>query len=300
MTENTQPSLLVTGAAGQLGRRVIELLLAANAGHIIATTRSPDKLTDLAARGVEVRQADFDNPDSLVAAFAGADRLLLISTDTVDGTDRRKVQHRNAIQAAGQTGVKHVIYTSLTRPEPGSPAAVAPDHYDTEQVLLASALDWTVLRNNLYTDLFLHSLPRAVATGQLIAAAENGGAGYVTREDCARAAAAALAAPSAGRTILDITGPAIVTYAELAKILSAVTNRPITYVQATPDAMVAGMLAGGLPEPVAQLLVSFDRAVAQGSLAVASSDVANLTGQAPQSVGAFLAVHREALLVPTA
>jgi NAD(P)H dehydrogenase (quinone) len=300
MAATHQQTLLVTGASGHLGRRVIELLLDSNAGQIIATTRSPDKLPDLAACGVEVRQADFDNPDSLAAAFAGADRLLLISTDAFDGTDRRKVQHRNAVAAAERAGVKHVLYTSITRPEPPAPTAVAPDHYTTEQALAASSLDWTVLRNNIYTDLFLQSLPRAVATGQLVAAAGEGGAGYVTREDCARAAAAALAATTSGRTALDITGPAVVTYAELAKILSAITERPVTYVPVTPEAMVAGMVAAGLPEPVAGLLVTFDIAVAQGTLALASNSVADLTGQAPQSVGEFLAAHREGLLVPVA
>src|SRR4029079_1752737 len=135
MTANNHQTLLVTGAAGHLGRRVIELLLEANAGHVIAPTRSPDKIADLAARGVEVRQADFDDPSLLAAAFAGADRLLLISTDALDGTDRRQVQHRNAIAAAEQARVKHVVYTSLTRPEPGSPIAIAPDHYATEQAL---------------------------------------------------------------------------------------------------------------------------------------------------------------------
>lgn len=292
---STQPTLLVTGASGHLGRRVIEYLLDAGAGPIIATTRSPAKLADLAARGVTVRQADFDDPDALVTAFAGADRLLLISTDAVDGTDRRKQQHANAIAAAERAGVRHALYTSFVRTEPGNPAAVAPDHYATEQALAASTLDWTLLRNSLYADMFLQSLPRAVASGQLIAATGAGGAGYVTREDCARAAAAALAASTTGRTTLDITGPAVVSHAELAAILSTLTERPVTYVPVTPEAMVAGMAAGGLPEPVAHLIVSFDRAIAEGYLAVAADSVAALTGTPAQSVGDFLAAHRDVL-----
>lgn len=296
----TRQTLLVTGASGHLGRRVIEHLLEAKAGPIIATTRSPEKLADLAARGVEVREADFDNPASLAAAFAGADRLLLISTDVLDGTDRRIRQHQNAVAAAERAGVSHVLYTSIVNPAPGNPAAVAPDHYATEQALAASSLDWTILRNNIYSEMFLMSLPRALATGQLVAATGSGGAAYITREDCARAAAAALAAPTTGRTALDITGPAVVTYAELAQILGAIGGRPVTYVPVEPEAMVAGMVAGGLPEPVARLLVSFDIAVAQGALAVASSSVADLTGQAPQSVADFLSANREALLAPVA
>lgn len=291
-------TLLVTGASGQLGRRVIELLLEAEAGSIIATTRSPEKLADLAEQGVEVRQADFDQPETLVKAFAGADRLLLISTDAVDGTDRRIVQHRNAVNAAEQAGVKHVIYTSLTRPEPGTPILLAPDHHATEQALAASSLDWTVLRNNVYTDILLMSLPQAVATGQLMAAAGDGGVGYVTREDCARAAAAVLSATTSGRTTLDITGPEVVTYAVLAQIVSDITGQPVSYVNVPPEGMVKGMVGAGFPEGVAELLVSFQTATAQGILAVATDAVAELTGTAPQSVHDFLVAHKEALLTP--
>lgn len=296
MNNSQPPTLLVTGASGHLGQRVLELLLEAKTGPIIATTRTPEKLAAFAARGVTVRQADFDDVASLRQAFAGADRLLLISTDAVDGTDRRAKQHLNAVRVAAEVGVKHVIYTSLTRPEPGTPITLAPDHYATEQALAASSLDWTVLRNNVYTDGLLQSLPRAVATGQLMAAAGTGGIGYVTREDCARVAAAALAANTTGRTTLDVTGPATVTHAEVAQMAQEITGRPVTYVPVPAEALKAGIVTSGLPGFVADLLVSFDVATAQGILAVSSSTVKDLTGRAPQSVHEFLTQHRAALL----
>jgi NAD(P)H dehydrogenase (quinone) len=296
MTENLRRTVLVTGASGHLGQRVIELLLESQADYVIAATRTPEKLAHLAERDVEVRKADFDDPSSLTTAFEGVERLLLISTDTLDGTDRRIVQHRNAVSAANQAGVKHVVYTSLINPEPGSPIAIAPDHYATEQALAATSLDWTVLRNNVYTDYQLPSLARAVATGQLVSAAGDGGVGYVTREDCARAAAAALAAHNSGRVTLDITGPAIVTQADLAQIASAITGRTVTYVSVTPDDIIAGMVAAGLPPLVAKAYASFDIGIAQGTLAVASSAVTDLTGKAPQTVHDYLAAQREALL----
>jgi NAD(P)H dehydrogenase (quinone) len=296
MSANHRRTLLVTGASGHLGQRVIELLLEANAGRVIAATRTPEKLAHLAARDVEVRKADFDDPSTLATAFAGVDRLLLISTDVLDGTDRRQVQHRNAVKAAEQAGVKHVVYTSLTRPEPGSPIAIAPDHYVTEQALAASTLDWTVLRNNVYTDFLLQSLPRAVATGQLVVVAGDGKTGYVTREDCARAAAAALAAHDSGRMTLDITGPAGITQAELAEIVGDVSGQLVAYVPVPADAIVAGMVAAGLPQPMAEAYVTFGVAAADGTLAVVSTAVADLTGKAPQSVHDYLAAHREALL----
>lgn len=296
MTSSHTPKLLVTGASGHLGRRVIELLLEAKAGHIIAATRSPEKLADLAGRGVEVRRADFDEPASLAAAFAGVDRLLLISTDVVGEPGRRLAQHRAAVTGAIQAGVKHVVYTSLTRPEPGTPITIAGDHHGTEQALAASPLDWTILRNNVYTDVLLMSLPQAVAMGQLVAAAEDGGVGYVTREDCARVAAAALASPAMGRITLDITGPEVITYAELARITSEISGQAVSYVNIAPEAMQNILVGAGLPPSYAEALVSFQTATAQGFLSLSTNAVVELTGTAPQSVHDFLLAHREALL----
>ena len=129
-------TLLVTGASGQLGRRVIHHLLRTHqvpAARIIATTRKPDALADLAAEGVVVRQADFEDPASMVRAFVGAQRLLLISTDALDRPGRRLEQHQAAVAAAVGAGVNHVVYTSMLKPEPGSPIPFAPDHFGTEQ-----------------------------------------------------------------------------------------------------------------------------------------------------------------------
>jgi NAD(P)H dehydrogenase (quinone) len=289
-------TLLVTGASGHLGRRVVELLLEAKAGHIIAATRTPEKIADLAKLGAEVRQADFDQPDSLAAAFAGVDRLLLISTDAVMVPGQRLAQHRAAIAAAVQAGVKHVVYTSLTRPKPGTPITIAGDHYGTEQALAESPLDWTVLRNNVYTEMLLMSLPQAVTMGQLVAAAGEGGVGYVTREDCARAAAAALSATTSGRVTLEVTGPEVVTYAELAQLASEISGRSVNYVSVTPEEMVKILSGAGLPQGVAETLVSFQTATAQGILGITTPAVTNLTGTAPQSVRDYLVAHQEALL----
>jgi NAD(P)H dehydrogenase (quinone) len=136
--EGIMSTLLVTGASGHLGRRVLELLLETQTGQIIATTRTPEKLADFAQRGVIVRQADFDDPASLVTAFTGADRLLLISTDVIGVPGLRIQQHTNAVKAAEEAEVSHVVYTSLINPEPGTPIAIAPDHYETELALAQS------------------------------------------------------------------------------------------------------------------------------------------------------------------
>jgi NAD(P)H dehydrogenase (quinone) len=290
-----RPTLLVTGASGHLGRRVVELLLERGAGPIVATTRNPASLADLAARGVDVRKADFEDTASLAAAFRGVERALLVSTDALDRPGRRLAQHRAAITAMSQAGVKHAVYTSLPNPYAGSPVIIADDHRLTEEALAASPLDFTILRNNLYTDLMLQSLPAAVASGTLFDARGAGKAAFVTREDCARAAAGALAEGRAGRHTLDVTGPAAVSSAEVAALLTEFTGRQVAHVSLPPEEFAKAMTAHGLPAPVAALLASFDVAIAKGDLASVSDTVQRLGGRAPQSVREFLTAHRAAL-----
>lgn len=296
MTEKTKQTLLVTGGAGHLGRRVLELLLAANVGNLVTTTRTPEKLADLAARGVEVRKADFDDPTTLAAAFAGVDRLLLISTDAVSYPGQRIAQHKAAIAAAVEAGVKHLLYTSFVRTEPGNPAFVAADHYSTEQALAVSPLDWTILRHNLYSEVLLMSLPQVLAMGQLISAGNGGKTAYVTREDCARAAAAALAAHTTGRQTLNITGPEALSDAEIAQIASEVSGHPVQFVAVSAEDKRNAMIGAGLPAMVADIMLSFEAATAQGFVGEVSTAVADLTGVAPQGVREFLAANRAALV----
>lgn len=284
-------TLLVTGASGHLGRRVVELLLESHQGSLIVTTREPSKLADLAARGVTVRKADFDDAKSLDAAFAGAERLLLISTDSLDVPGRRITQHQNAVDAARRAGVRHVVYTSLTRPEPGSPVTFAQDHWQTEQALAKSGLGYTVLRNNLYADLLLHSLPQAIATGQLVAATGTGSTAYVTREDCARIAVAALTSSFDGKRTLEVTGPSAVSHAELARLAGELSGSPVQFVPVDVESLKAGMVSHGLSAPFAEVYASFDVAVAQGRMGEATGSVAELTGKAPTSVASFLTSH---------
>ena len=291
---STSP-LLVTGASGKLGRRVIEILLEAKAGPLIATTRTPASLADLAARGVTVRAADFDDPASLPQAFQGVGRALLVSTDVLDLGGRRLVQHRRAVEALEAAGVEHVVYTSLPKPQ-DSPILIAADHAGTEKLLEASRLGYTVLRNNLYAEALFMTLPAALASGQLVDARSEGAVAYVSREDCARAAAAALADRAAtARRTLDVTGPAALTSGELAALVSELFGRTVSHVQVPPAALIEGLLAHGLPEPMAALFASFDAGIARRDLAAVSGAVEQLTGRAPQGVREFLLTHRAAL-----
>jgi NAD(P)H dehydrogenase (quinone) len=298
MAENAHSTLLVTGASGHLGRRVVELLQETYNGPIVAATRTPDKLSGLARPGTTVRRADFEDADSLDEAFAGVDRLLLISTDAVDVPGRRIKQHINAIKAAERADVKHVVYTSIIHSGPQSPAFVVPDHRATEAALAESSMGWTVLRENIYTDLQLMSVGQAIQSGILSNAIGNGKAAYITREDCARAAAAALSAPFEGRRTLDITGPEAVSQADIAALASQLSGKEINYVPVDVETLIQYMTGAGMPRPVAEAYATFDVAIAQGEFEAVSSAVEDLTGRRPQSIAEFLSAHREALLNP--
>ena len=293
---STKPTLLVTGASGQLGRRALELLLESYDGTIVAATRTPEKLSEFAQRGVIVRRADFEDPTSLLEAFQGVDRLLLISTDAVDVPGRRINQHRNAVKMAEQAGVSHVVYTSIMSPGPDSPAFVAPDHRSTEEALTESKMGWTVLRENIYMDLLLMSIPQATKMGKLFNAIGNGKAAYITREDCARAAVATLVSSYEGRRVLEITGPEAVSQYEVAAIASRITGQEISYVPLELETLIQNMVSAGLPRPVAEGYASFDMAVAQDKFNAVSSTVEDLTGRKPISIADFLSAHQHALL----
>ncbi len=288
-------TLLVTGASGQLGRRVIAHLLQTHKiapQQIIATTRNPETLADLAAQGVVVRRADFEDPASLTAAFTGADRLLLISTDALDRPGRRLEQHVNAVNAATTAGVKHVVYTSMPRPEPGSPIPFAPDHLGTEKALAASPMSWTVLRHSWYAENLHLSLPSVLAGGQWYSAAGDGATAYVTRDDCARADAAALASADIARTTLNITGPQALTVAQIAALATLVLGKPIQVVLVSPEQLAQGMAAAGVPAFLVPLLVSFDVNALAGRVAGVSDDLQRLTGSPAQPLKDWLSANK--------
>ncbi|ULO09460.1 SDR family oxidoreductase [Paenibacillus sp. 19GGS1-52] len=284
----TNEAVLVTGASGHLGREAVEWLLENHKGQIIAVTRNPLTLSDFSARGVVVRQADFDQPHTLDEAFVGAKRLLLISTDAVSVPGQRLQQHSNAVEAAIKAGVEHIVYTSVPNPEPGTECLIAPDHYGTEEKIKSSGLSFTILRNNLYADNLLPSLQQAAASGQYAAATGDGLTAYVTRKDCARAAAAALASSFTGTRTIDVTGTEALSGADVAQIASEVIGKSIQFVALTTEQLVGIFESIGMPNGVAQIFASFDTASAKGEYAVATTTVQELTGQAPASLKEFL------------
>ena len=282
--------LLVTGANGQLGRAVVEELLRLGATRVVATSRTPAKLAHLKARGVDVRAADFDQPETLRSAFAGVDRLAIISTDALEVPGKRLTQHRAAVAAAGESGVKHVVYTSAPAPHPTAEGSLINDHFWTEAAVFASPFTWTILRNHLYMELILMGAEQAAKSGKLFSATGGKGRAYVSREDCARAIAGALVGAQ-GSEILDVTGSAAVTQDELAAMLSEVTGKQIVHVDVPPAGLTEGLSHAGLPPRMIKVVVDFDVEAAQGYHALVTPTVRRLTGNAPQPLREFLGKH---------
>jgi NAD(P)H dehydrogenase (quinone) len=286
-------TFLVTGANGKLGRHVTQLLLDAKAGTVVAASRDPSQLADLAARGAQTRRADFDDPASLDGAFKGVDRLLIISTDSL-GTGRRLAQHAAAVAAAKTAGVGHIVYTSMPKPET-SAVTFAGDHLGTENTIKATGIPYTILRNSWYQENLLTSLPAALKGGQWYSSAMDGRTPYIAHADCARAAAAALIQAPANQTFT-LTGPELLTAQQIAALASKVTGKPLHVVEVTDEELAAGMAHAGLPEAINPMLVSFDTNTRQGGFDILTDDVETLTGQKPSPVEAFLAANVDALL----
>ncbi len=282
--------IAITGASGALGRTTAELLMqTVDPREVVLTTRNPEPLADLAARGAEVRRVDFTDPGTLEGAFAGVERLLLISTDAVGS---RLDPQRAAIAAAEKAGVRHIVYTSVSDPVEANPAVVVADHAGTEQALRESDVGWTMLRNNLYSHMQVPGIEHAIASGRLVTNAGDGATAYVTREDCAAAAAAVLTQDGHEGMAYDVTGPEALSGADLAALAGALGGSPVELITVDDQAFVAGLQGAGLPKHLAELLTSFGAAARNGHLGNVSTAVADLTGRTPTALADVLRAAR--------
>ncbi|MDO1584430.1 SDR family oxidoreductase [Rhizobium oryzicola] len=289
--------LLVTGASGQLGKAIIGHLLKDGkvaASDLIAASRDTAKLAAFEAQGIETRKADFDDPSGLEAAFTGVDRVLIISTDTLAVPGLRLKQHTAAVAAAAKAGVKHVLYTSMPNPDK-SVVSFAPDHLGTEQAIKASGLAYTIIRNSWYFDNYLGSMPHNLAVGTWYTAMGEGRVANISREDCAAAAAAALANPPAGNTILTLTGAESLNADQIADAISKAAGKPLAVTKVNDEQLAAGARGAGLPDFVVDLVVSSDANVRAGNFDLVTDDFEKLTGRKPQSLADFFQQHKAAL-----
>ena len=268
--------IVITGASGQLGRLVIETLLhTLPASEIVAAVRTPAKVSDLAARGVQVRQADYTQPATLDAAFQGADKLLLISSSEVG---QRVPQHRAVIDAAQRAGVKLLAYTSLLHADV-SPLGLAAEHQATEALLRASGLPHVLLRNGWYTENYAASVPAALAHGVLLGSAGTGRIASAARADYAEAAAAVLTQDDQAERVYELAGDTAYTLAELAAEITTQSGKEIAYKDLPEADYKAILLGAGLPEGLAALLADSDVGASKGGLFDDSRQLSQLIGR---------------------
>jgi NAD(P)H dehydrogenase (quinone) len=289
--------ILVTGASGQLGSAIVSYLLKAGqvaASDIIAASRNPAKLSALADQGVETRAVDFDDAASLESAFAGVDRVLLISTDELASPGKRLAQHKAAVAAAAKAGVGHILYTSMPNPDK-SLVSFAPDHLGTEEAIKASGMAYTIIRNSWYIDNYFMGMPHNLQAGQWFTSMGDGRVSNISRDDCAAAAAAALANPPAGNVTLTLTGAELLNAEEIAAAVSKAAGKPLKVVPVTDEQLAAGVAGAGMPPFVVELVVSADANIRAGNFAVLTDVFETLTGRKPQTVADFFEENKAAL-----
>lgn len=291
MSKFTNSTLLVSGASGKLGRLAVEELLARGATKVIAGTRDPSKLQDLAAKGAEIRKLDFDDASTLPTALAGVERLLIVSTDAVG---RRATQQQAIIDAAKAAGVRHIVYTSAPAARPDADAGLNPEHFWTEVAIASSGLDFTILRNHMYAENVLMDAGHVISSGQLFGLIGDRGTSYVTRADTARTAAGALLSAE-GKTVEDVTGPAPVTNVERAAVFSQLTGKKIDVIALAPADLAKGIVAAGVPEAFANILVAFQRDAVTGFHGVVTDVVERYSGRKPTAFADFVTANKAAL-----
>lgn len=285
-------TIVVSGASGDLGKRITSILLSKiPASELVLLTRNPDSLAEAAAKGATVRKADFNDPAALQAVLKGGDVFMLISTLSIG---KRAQQHSNAINAAKAAGVKHVVYTSSCGIQPQTPSISGQEHYATEQTLINSGLKYTILRNSWYADVIAQMfLPMGIATGEIVASTGAGLIAPVAKDDCARAAAGVLANTSAHENaIYEITGAELLTFADIARLCSEFSGKPIAYKNVSHDEKLAifdamgvnrdyeeGMMNENTNAWASNEMITYEMAIKQQFFSLCSNHVGLITGQ---------------------
>ena len=274
----------VSGASGHLGRAVVPELLQCPGGHeVVAVTRTPETVS----RPAQGRFGDYDRPDSLRKAYAGLDRLLIISTvDPEPG--KRGAQHVAAIDAAVSAGVKHIVFTSAAGTRQEEEPALGASYWRGEQHLIATAPAWTILRMNFYAEALVQQAQAALDQGVLTGLAENRVA-FVARSDVAAAAAGILIGDGHAGAIYNATGPERLSGAERAALIAEITGRPLAFRAITEEQLRAGLTRAGLPTGAVDIVVSIQASFAAGAFDIVTGDVERLGGRPPKPLRDVLA-----------
>ncbi|WP_254897285.1 SDR family oxidoreductase [Amycolatopsis sp. Hca4] len=289
----TTMPIVVTGATGQLGRLTVEALLRRGvpAADVIATGRDIAGIKDLADRGITVRRADFADTDSLAEAFAGADRLLLVSASVPVG--ERVANHRRVIDAAASAGVSLVAYTSTTHADTAT-TVIGATHRETEEYLRERGIPGVLLRNGWYLENYTGQLPQILQNGALAGAAGEGRISAASRADYAEAAAVVLTTEGHTGAVYELGGDEAFTLTELAAAISAAAGKQVTYADLPVPGFARTLAAAGLPAELAEVLADADRGMSRGEMHTDSGDLRRLIGRPPVTLAEALtaALHR--------
>ncbi|NBD28121.1 SDR family oxidoreductase [Paenibacillus glycinis] len=279
--------MLVTGATGKLGSLVVEALLkTVPASRLAVSVRNPEKAEALKARGVEVREGDFDRPDTLDAAFAGIDRLLIISADGDNETRIR--QHAHAVEAAKRNNVGFIAYTSAPNAR-NSSLFLAAVHRATEEAIMNTGIPYSFLRNNWYLENESANIQGALAGHPWVTSAGSGKTGWALRQEYAEAAAAVLSGQGHENTVYELSGK-LLTQDEFASAVGAAIGKEVPVVQ-VDDAKYAEIMAGaGVPDFVVPILVGIQQGIREGTLEIESNDLEKLLGRPATPVAEALAL----------
>lgn len=278
--------ILVTGATGGLGKETIDSLLTIlPAADIAALVHDISKATDLAQRGMDVRQGDYFDYPALVQAFQGIEKVLLVSS--VAFTDRIS-QHRNVIDAAKETGVKHLFYTSIQRSTDFVLQEVTESDLATEAYLKASGLVYTILKNGYYFECLGYLIGNEVPNAEIRFTAGEGKIAFVKRTELAAATAALLTGEGHENQEYTLTGSEAYSFYDIARELSTLAGRPITYQSIELAPYIAQKVAAGFPEPVANFFAQWGAATKHGMLAETHDTVERLLGHNPTSLRQYL------------
>ncbi len=282
--------ILVTGATGHFGKATIDFLLkkGIEAERITALVRDETKASDLKAKEINIKVGEYDNYNSLVKAFSGVDKLLLVSGSDIAN---RLKQQENAVNAAKEAGVKHIVYTSFERKNEtdSSPIAIlAKAHIETEKKIQSTGIPYTILRNNVYIDyLPMFIGEKVLETGVFFPAGDNSSA-FALREDMAEAAANILTGTGHEGKIYAVSNTENISFKEIAAILSEASGDTVSYTSPDPSVYIDTITKAGVPAEYANVFAGFGKAFEQGEFHTVDTDLETLLGRKPTSVKDFL------------
>lgn len=283
--------ILVTGATGHFGKAAIDALL--KKGHpasaIIALVRDENKAAVLKTQGVEIRTGDYENYTSLVNAFTGVDKLLLVSSNDVNN---RSAQQANAVKAAREAGVKYILYTSFVRKDESdaSPIAfVAQSHIATEKAIRDSGLTYTIFRNNLYLDYVPVFIGEKVLNTGIFWPAGNTPGAFALREEMAEAAANVLLSSGHDNKEYNVSNTASWTFPQVAETISKASGKQISYISPSQTEYKTALTTAGVPELYVNMFAGFAEAIRIGEFdTTTNTDFERLLGRKPTSLEEYL------------